>query len=203
MNSYVEAVGGKEALEAVETIQVNTNVTIEGAPFKPTAVIKSMAPNKTSMEMSIAGMGTIVKQKFDGTSGYVEQQGMKQPMGEDEIAQQASQKGLFPELYYTADEIELISLSDLDGTDVYKIKVKGNKESFRYYDATSGLLIREEATEEAQGQTFTSLKDFSNYKEVNGVLIPFGQKITAGPQILTFEASEVLLNSGVTEEDFK
>ena len=86
--------------------------------------------------MSIAGMGTIMKQKFDGATGYQEQQGMKQPMGEDEITEQASQKGLFPELHYSADEIELVSLSDLDGTDVYKIKVKGNKESFRYYDAT-------------------------------------------------------------------
>lgn len=203
MNSYVEAVGGKEALEAVETMLFNADVTIEGAPFKPTAVMKFMAPNKMSMEMSIAGMGTIMKQKFDGTTGYQEQQGMKQPMGADEIAEQASQKGLFPELHYAADEIELISLSDLDGTDVYKIKVNGNKESFRYYDANSGLLLREEATEEAQGQTFTSLKDFTEYKEVNGVLIPFGQKITTGPQVIGINASEVLVNSGVTEEDFK
>ena len=33
-----------------------------------------------------------MKQKFDGTTGYQEQQVMKQPMGEDEIAEQASQK---------------------------------------------------------------------------------------------------------------
>ena len=172
-----EEISQMSAVEAVETMLFNADVTIEGAPFKPTAVIKSMVPNKTSMEMSIAGMGTIAKQKFDGTSGYVEQQGMKQPMEEDEIAKAAGEKALFPELYYTAGDIELVSLSDLDGTDVYKIKVKGNKESFRYYDATSGLLLRREATEEAQGQTITSLEDFSEYKEVNGILIPFEQKI--------------------------
>ena len=91
----------------------------------------------------------------------------------------------------------------MDGTDVYKIKVKGDKESFRYYDATSGLLLREEATEEAQGQTFTSLKDFSDYRAVNGVLIPYGQKITTGPQVISINANEVQVNSGVTEEDFK
>ena len=153
--------------------------------------------------MSIAGMGTIMKQKFDGSTGYAEQQGMKQPMTEEQIAEQANQKGLFPEAHYTAEDIELVSLSDLDGTDVYKIKVKGDKESFRYYDATSGLLLREEATEEAQGQTFTSLKDFSDYRAVNGVLIPYGQKITTGPQVISINANEVQVNSGVTEEDFK
>lgn len=203
MSSYVEAIGGKEAIEAVSTLLFNADVTIEGAPFKPTAVIKSMAPNKSSMEMSIAGMGTIMKQKFDGTTGYAEQQGMKQPMTEEQIADQASQKGLFPEAHYTAEDIELVSLSDLDGTDVYKIKVNGDKESFRYYDATSGLLIREEKTEEAQGQTITSIEDISDYRAVNGVLIPFGRKISTGPQVISINASEVQVNSGVTEEDFK
>jgi predicted Zn-dependent peptidase len=203
MTSYIEAIGGKAAVESVQTMLFNAEVTIEGAPFKPTAVIKSMAPNKSSMEMSIAGMGTIMKQKFDGTTGYAEQQGMKQPMSEEDVAEQASQKGLFPEAHYTADEIELMSLSDLDGTDVYKIKVKGVSESFRYYDANSGLLLREEATEEAQGQSVTTITVHSDYRAVDGVMIPFGRKITAGPQVFGFNASEVVVNSGVTEADFK
>ena len=203
MASYIEAIGGKAAVESVQTMLFNAEVTIEGAPFKPTAVIKAMAPNKSSMEMSIAGMGTIMKQKFDGTTGYAEQQGMKQPMSEEDVAEQASQKGLFPEAHYTADEIELMSLSDLDGTDVYKIKVKGVSESFRYYDANSGLLLREEATEEAQGQSVTTITVHSDYRAVDGVMIPFGRKITAGPQVFGFNASEVEVNSGVTEADFK
>jgi len=203
MSSYIEAIGGKAAVESVQTMLFNAEVTIEGAPFKPTAVIKSMAPNKSSMEMSIAGMGTIMKQKFDGTTGYAEQQGMKQPMSEEDIAEQASQKGLFPEAHYTADEIELMSLSDLEGIDVYKIKVKGVSESFRYYDANSGLLLREEATEEAQGQSVTTITVHSDYRAVNGVMIPFGRKITAGPQVFGFNALEVVVNSGVTEADFK
>ena len=203
MQSYVEAIGGQEALSQVNTILINADVTIQGAPFKPTAVIKSMAPNKSSMEMSITGMGTIMKQKFDGTAGYAEQQGMKQPMSEDDLAVAANQKGLFPEMHYTADDIELVSLGDMDGTDVYKIKVKGSTESFRYYDATSGLLLREEKTEEAQGQSFTSITDYKDYKEIDGVLIPHAQEITTGPQAIGITASEVVINSGVSDEDFK
>lgn len=203
MASYIEAIGGASAVESVKTLMFNAEVSIEGMPFKPTAVLKSMAPNKNSMEMSIAGMGTVMKQKFDGTTGYAEQGGMKQPMSEDDIAEQASQKGLFPEAHYTADDIQLISLSDLEGTDVYKIKVKGSSESFRYYDATSGLLLREEGTEEAQGQSITSITEHSDYRAVNGVMIPFGRKITAGPQIIGFTATEVIINSEVSETDFK
>jgi len=203
MDNYIDAIGGKSAVDNVSTLMISAEVTIEGAPFKPTAVLKSMVPNKMSMEMNIAGMGTIMKQKFDGNTGYAEQQGMKQPMSEEDIAEQSSQKGLFPEAYYSPQEIELISLGDLDGNDAYKIKVKGAKESFRYYDASTGLLLKEESTEEAQGQSFTSVTIHSDYKEVNGVLIPFGRQITTGPQVIGFNANEVLINSGVTEEDFK
>jgi hypothetical protein len=203
MEDYIEAIGGKSAVDNVNTLMINAEVTIEGAPFKPTAVLKSKSPNKMSMEMSIAGMGTIMKQKFDGNTGYAEQQGMKQPMSEEDITEQSSQKGLFPEAHYSSEEIELVSLGDLDGNDAYKIKVIGTKESFRYYDASTGLLLKEESTEEAQGQSFTSVTIHSDYKEVNGVLIPFSRQITTGPQVIGFNANQVLINSGVTDEDFK
>ena len=44
--------------------------------------------------------------------------------------------------------------------------------------------------------------DYSNYKEVNGVMMPYTMKVTAGPQAFTFETQEVKINEGVTEEDF-
>jgi predicted Zn-dependent peptidase len=203
MVSYIEAIGGKDAVDGVKTLLFSAEMTIEGAPFKPTAIRKSMAPNKSSTEIIVPGMGTMMKEKFDGESGYSEQGGMKNPMSKEDIDDKSSEKVLFPESHYTSDDIELISLSDIDGNDVYKIKVNGSEESFRYYDAISGLLVRVEESQEAQGQSMTSITVHSDYREVNGILIPFSQKVTVGPQILLFDAKEVLINTGVTEEDFK
>jgi predicted Zn-dependent peptidase len=203
MVSYIEAIGGKDAVDGVKTLLFSAEMTIEGAPFKPTAIRKSMAPNKSSTEIIVPGMGTMMKEKFDGESGYSEQGGMKNPMSKEDIDDKSSEKVLFPELHYTSDDIGLISLSDIDGKEVYKIKVNGSEESFRYYDANSGLLVRVEESQEAQGQSMTSITVHSDYREVNGILIPFSQKVTVGPQILLFDAKEVLINTGVTEEDFK
>ena len=203
MVSYIEAIGGKDAVDGVKTLLFSAEMTIEGAPFKPTAIRKSMAPNKSSTEIIVPGMGTMMKEKFDGESGYSEQGGMKNPMSKEDIDDKSSEKVLFPELHYTLDDIELISLSDIDGKEVYKIKVNGSEESFRYYEANSGLLVRVEESQEAQGQSMTSITVHSDYREVNGILIPFSQKVTVGPQILLFDAKEVLINSGVTDEDFK
>ena len=201
LNSYITAIGGLDAVNAVSSIMVSANVTIEGMPFKPTAVVKTMTPNMSSMEMSIEGMGTVMKQKFDGVDGYAEQQGQKMPMSEDELAEKADEKGLFPETYLDANTLMLVSLTAIDGVDVYKLKVK--EASFRYYDAATGLLVRTEKAEEAQGQQITSVKDYSDYKEVNGVLFPHEQKITAGPQVIGMAASEIVVNKGVSVEDFK
>jgi hypothetical protein len=62
--------------------------------------------------------------------------------------------------------------------------------------------VRTEKTEEAQGQKVTSIEDLSDYREVNGVLFPYEQKITSGPQIIGLSATEVIVNEGVSAEDF-
>ena len=201
IENYITAIGGLEAINAVNSVMTAANVTIEGMPFKPTAVSKTMTPNMSSMEMSIEGMGTVMKQKYDGTDGYVEQQGMQQPMSEDELAEKAKEKGLFPETYLDAGTLTLVSLTAIEGVDVYKIQVE--EDSYRYYDATTGLLVRTEKSQEMQGQKITSVQDLSDYKEVDGVLFPYVQKITSGPQVIGMAASEIVVNDGVTAEDFK
>src|SRR5690606_4783166 len=97
---------------------------------------------------------------------------------EDEISDKQSEKGLFPELYYDLSNLELESVTTVDGTDVYKIKVtKGDDVSYRYYSTETNLLVRAEETKEAQGQSVTTIEDLSDYKDVNGVMIPYTQKI--------------------------
>ena len=201
LESYIVAIGGLKAVNAVSSVMTASNVTIEGMPFKPTAVMKTMTPNMSSMEMSIEGMGTVMKQKFNGSEGYTEQQGMQQPMSDDELAEKAEEKGLFPETYLDVNTLTLVSLTAVNGVDVYKIKVK--EDSYRYYDAATGLLVRTEKSEEAQGQKITSVQDLSDYREVNGVLFPYAQKITAGPQVIGMEASKIVVNEDVSAEDFK
>ncbi len=203
IKNYVNAIGGEAALREVNTTLEIAEMTIPGAPFKPTATTKQMAPNKYKMEVVAEGMGTLMKQNFDGTNGYMEQQGRKIPMEDKELSSRKSTKGLFDELYMESSTIELESLTTIEGKDAYKIKVtKDDKTSFRYYDAETGYLLRTETTNEAQGQSITTIVDYSNYKDVGGIKMPYTMKVTAGPQSFTFETTEVKINEGVTAEDF-
>jgi predicted Zn-dependent peptidase len=204
MDSYFKAIGGKEKAKTVKSVMTSANVTIEGVPIPLTAVIKVMSPNMESMEMTAEGMGVLMKQKFNGTTGYAEQQGQRKDLTAEEITESKAKYSIFPELYYDAANVSLESLTSIEGNDVYKVKVsKDGKDSFRYYDSKTGLLTRSEATEEAQGQTIMTVVDYGNYSDVNGLKFPYSQAIKAGPQVINLNITNVKVNEGVTEADFK
>ena len=204
IDSYIKAIGGKENAMAVKTVHSTANVTIEGMPFAPKADIKQMVPNKESLEMSIEGMGVIMKQKFNGETGYAEQQGQKTPIEGKTLDQQKSKITLFPELYYDDSfKLSLEILTTIDGNDVYKVKVeKGENASFRYYNAETGLLVRHETTVTVAGHEVTSVVDYSKYSLVKGVQFPYHQIIKTGPQTIIFNINNVVVNEGVSDEDF-
>ena len=201
INKYIEKIGGSEKLNSVSSISLEASVTIPGAPFKPKAIIKEKSPNLTSMEMSVEGMGTLMKQKFDGNNGYMEQMGQKIPMENDQLESERGQKGLFDELYMDTNTMEIVSLGPVDGKDAYKIKTKEN--SFNYYDAESGLLIMTEESTTQGGNTITSITKFSDYREVDGILYAFKREINAGPQKIEFEITSVIFNEEISDEFFK
>ena len=204
IDNYLKAVGGKDKMKAISSVLSTANVTIEGAPFKPVATIKQMTPNKEYIEMTIEGMGTIMKQAFNGESGYIEQQGQKMPMEGDMLARQKSKVSIFPELYYgEGHNLTLESLTTIDGNDVYKVKVeKDGDVSYRYYNTETGFLTRTESTVTMRGQEITSVVDFDKYSPVDGVSFPYYQLIKSGPQTLIFNFTNVKVNEGVTAEDF-
>ncbi len=201
INKYIEKIGGIEKLNSVSTISLEASVTLPGAPFKPKAIIKEKSPNLTSMEMSVEGMGTLMKQKFDGNNGYMEQMGQKIPMENDQLESERSQKGLIDELYMDTTTMEIVSLGPVDGKDAYKIKTKEN--SFKYYDAESGLLIMTEESTTQGGNTITSITKFSDYREVDGILYAFKREINAGPQKIEFEITSVIFNEEISDDFFK
>lgn len=204
IDAYLKAIGGKTNAQNIKSTFTSANVTVQGAPFPITAELKVMTPNKESMEMSAQGMGVIMKQKWNGVSGYAEQGGQKKPMSDKEIAdKKASGRALFPELNYNASEIKLESIVAVEGADNYKIKItKGGKDEFRFYDVSTDLLTRAESTTEAQGQSITSVVNYAKYTAVNGVKFPHTMNIKAGPQVIAMTISSIKVNEGVSDADF-
>ena len=203
VDNYIKAIGGKDMLLNVNTLVSNMDVTLPGAPFKPMAISKQMMPNKISFEMK-ANMGgqtmSLMKRNFSGEKGYMEQQGQKMLMSEEEIMEAKNVEGIFEELYYSEDQTELLSINSIDGEDVYKIKVvKNEKTSYRYYAVESGYLISIE--EEDENKNISSTK-YGDYRSVNGIMMPYFMQVNAGGQNLEFNTTEVMVNTELKDSDF-
>mgnify|MGYP003706021229 FL=1 len=203
VDNYIKAIGGKDMLLNVNTLVSNMDVTIPGAPFKPMAISKQMMPNKISFEMK-ANMGgqtmSLMKRNFSGEKGYMEQQGQKMLMSEEEIMEAKNVEGIFEELYYSEDQTELLSINSIDGEDVYKVKVmKNEKTSYRYYAVESGYLISIE--EEDENKNISSTK-YGDYRSVNGIMMPYFMQVNAGGQNLEFNTTEVMINTELKDSDF-
>jgi hypothetical protein len=204
MSSYIGAVGGKDNLMKVNTMTTKADVTIAGAPFKPVATVKMKMPNKSSFSIK-ANMGgqemVLMKRNFSGKKGYMEQQGQTIMMTDEEINEAKLIEGIFDELYFTDDEIELVSINSIDNEDVYKIKVtKNEKTSFRYYNVKSGLLISVE--EQDESKNISSTTRYGDYRDVDGIMIPFYLEQNAGAQNLEFVTTEVKINEDLKDSTF-
>lgn len=199
-DDYINAIGGADKLNNIKSISRTASVTIPGAPFKPNAILKEKFPNKSSMEMSVPNMGTLMTQKFNGQDGYIEQMGQKIPYEDDQKKSQIEKLGLFEEAYLNTSEMKIVSLAPVDGKDVYKIMIK--EKSFRFYDAQSGLLVMTEETASAMGNEVTTITKFSNYKEVDGVKFAFKSEIVTGPQTIVIEADQIILNEEIADDFF-
>ena len=203
LEKFFAASGGKSKIENVKTLNMDANVKIDAVPFPLTASLKSMTPNKESMEMSAAGMGVLMTQKWNGTTGYGTQQGMRTDLTAEQIAEKKSSRTIFPELEYTTANTVLESIVDVDGNDNYLLKVtKGEETESRYYDVKTGLLSKVESTSKIQGQSITKTILFSNYQDVDGLKLAFVNTIKAGPQNLVINMTSIKINEGVTEADF-
>jgi len=200
MNNYINAIGGRDLLESVNTLVQKADVTIP-APFKPQATIKQMVPNKYSMKMEANMNGQTMKlggMSFDGETGYNEGPQGRSTLDEKVINDLKAVKGIFPELYYSEDEIELISINSIDFKDAYKVKITEDKKvSYRYYSVDSSLLLSGE--EQDDNNNITS-QNYGDYRDVNGIKFPFYIDIPS--QKLELNITEILINVELKDSDF-
>ena len=166
--------------------------------------MKRMHPNKELMEISHPQMGVVMKQAFDGTTGYAAQMGQQKTMGEAEIATAKTKTSIFEELTLDLSKTTLVSLTTVEGQDAYKLKVEGSDvPEFRFYDAKSGYLLRTETTKKEGGNEIAISTDFSNYTPTSGIQFPFSMTTKQGPQTFGMLINKVIVNKEVTDADFK
>ena len=201
INEYVKAIGGKDALAEVTSIEIKATSNVQGTVLEMYSIKNNQ--NQSLMEMSAMGM-TIAKTVFNKFQGYNEVNGQRIPLTEVELEQAIINSALFSELNFDFSLVELVGTSDVEGEKAYEIKVTDNKSVF--YSVDTGLKLKEVESQEVEGNLIVGETYYREYEEVEGILLPkVINQVSASipiPGGITFKATSIKLNVETKESDF-
>lgn len=200
IDNYINAIGGDKAIKTVKSIAYLGSAKIPQAPMPLTYTSKIDSKGRFAEELSMAGMGSLMKQVVNGNTAYASQQGQKKVMEGKELAEMKESAVLFSEtLLATKAGVTLSGIEPMNGSDAYTV-VDGD--TTYYFDVKSGLKIAEASTSEQGGQKVTQVTTFGDYRDVKGVKLPFNHIMNVGFE-LDIKMSEVKINEGISDADFQ
>jgi len=203
VDAYIKAIGGEKALNSVKDISIKRNADTQYGKIS----MITQQKNSTKYAMT-AKMGSMTVQKivYDGTKAVSSgMQGKKSLAGEelDEIKEEAviNQELQYEKLGY---KLAIKGIEPINGNDAYLVElidVRGKK-SFEWYDVTSGLKVRSSKTTQTEQGAITTVSDFMDYKEYNGIKFPGTVSANFGPLPLKLILESVEINKGIKDAEF-
>ncbi len=206
LDKYVEAVGGKAALEKITSRQVKGVFDIAAMGASGTFTSWAKAPNKAATTIDVPGFG-VIQQGFDGTVAWENNPmiGMRDLSG-TELATRKRESTFHQELKMKElyDKIEVKGKQKIGEKDAYVLEAtpaEGKVEKL-YFDVQSGLLVRMDAERESPQGSALVETSFDNYKEVDGVKVPFALKQVMPQFTIELKFDEVKHNVEIEDTKF-
>jgi hypothetical protein len=197
---YIKTVGGSDKIQSIKTLRRVGKFTGDDG-FEAVVVEESSRPNRVREEFSLQGMTGI--NAYDGVSGWKIDPfgGKKDPesLSEEEMRSIVEDSDFDePLINYKAkgNKVELVGMDQVEGTDVYKLKVTLKSGDTRYYymDTDSFVPIKYETKRIIRGTPQESETTLGDYKQVGGWYLPFSmetrQKGSSGSQKITIDKIE-------------
>lgn len=179
INKNIQARGGIDKMKAIQSLRMTGNFDASG--FKGVIGQESKRPNLLRETFTIQGMTQV--QAYDGSSAWQISPfgGKKDPelMGESvqlrSLLEDSDFDGPLVDYAGKGNAIEYLGHDQVDGDDVYKLKVTlKNGDIFYYYlDPDTYLEIQIEKQRFVRGSLTERVTLLGSYKPVNGVMFPF------------------------------
>lgn len=208
----IKSKGGTAKIKATTTVRMTGSVVardMNGRDLSGTLTMVAKRPNLMRRDATVNGQRFI--NAFDGTSLWMAIGTMPAQELPGTQAAYARQDAEFDSVFVDYKEkgfvIELIGKEKLDGADVYHLKVarKGGPPRDFYLDAVTGLEKKiVVSVQSPDGSPVTSVTEFSDYRTVDGCLVPFVLKQRQnGTLISTTTLDQIEFNVPVEDSYFK
>lgn len=215
VEKYLAALGGRAALAKLTSRSTVGTITVSlpNGPVSGSIEILNQQPNKartlTKLDLTALGAGQIVReQRFDGTAGYI----LDSLQGNREITgnQLENLKNtMFPTPLLSYKErgatVELSGKEKVNGRDAYLLiyKPKTGSAARQFIDAETYLptriVVKVDTPETGEVEQTT---DLSDYREVDGIKIPFTINVSSAGQGFSITVTKVEHNVKTDEALF-
>ncbi|HYM23060.1 MAG TPA: hypothetical protein VEU08_07625, partial [Vicinamibacterales bacterium] len=217
LEKSVAAQGGRTALTKIRSRTTSGTIALQtpGGEISGSIDVYNKTPNKTrsviKVDLSQFGAGNVaIDQRFDGTSGYV----IDPLQGNRDLAGgqlENLKNGSFPSAFLDYKErgatATLLPKAQVLGKEAFVVQLapKTGPSVKNYIDADSYMVVRTVVTVNVAelNQDVESTVDFSDFKSVDGVKVPFTIRLSSAVQNYTVTLSKVEHNAELDEAMFK
>jgi hypothetical protein len=196
VDKSLAATGGKEAYEKCKNRVAKGSMELAGLGVKGNLVIYAAAPNKTYVEVDLPGVGKI-EEGCDGSVAW-----STNPATGPRLKEGAEKASALRQADFDGDvnwrkhykKAECVGEADVEGKPCYKLQMTTSDDQVKthYYDKSSYLLLKSTGTETTPNGNLTVENVLSDYKKVDGLLIPFKtrQKVLTQEIVITLDKIE-------------
>ena len=208
LGRYETAVGGKEAIDRLTSYRMKGTFELSVLDEPGKLEVWGKDPDKTLAVIEFPRIGTL-KKGFDGHTRWVQT-----PAGTftDNSPQEIAEMERDSEVYSASrirsffESMKLESKARLSGRDMYVVEGKpptGPAEKL-FFDVENGLLVRwDMARKQAQGGRVFVKVHLNDYKEVDGVKVPFNVRFSFESFSFTVNIDELEHNLAINDALFR
>jgi len=172
LDAHYEALGGSDAWQAVGAVRYTGNMQM-GPGMEAPFTMTLQRPKNIRLDFVFQGMTGTQASNGDSTwmvmpfMGKKDPEAMPEEMGK-QFQDQADIEGPLFDWQAKEHEVELVGLMDMEGTEVYKVKMtrKGGDVLYHFLESEYYVAVKQESKRDVQGQEMEIETAIGDYKEV-------------------------------------
>jgi hypothetical protein len=206
LDKYTQALGGVTALDNLKSRVMKGTVTTANG----TELVYELTQSGSDLVLAsiTVPQSGVIERVFNGTTGWEKNASGVREMAPEEISYFRRYPNLYTDLKLKGQfsRLSVSGKQKIDGRDVYVLRganVDGRREQL-FFDVETGFLVRRITSTTTLVGIIPEQIDFSDYREVDGMKLPFTIKVSAiDPNYsLVRKFTEIKLNPSVDPKRF-
>lgn len=203
----LKAKGGAEKWKSISSVKMTGTFSTQGMEGPMSLYAKR--PNLSRQEITMNGRKLV--QAFDGTTPWMilpdSEAAREMPATQGEsVRTNADFDGPLMDYAAKGHKIELVGKEKVGGTEVYHLKLtkKGGSVEHYYLDTESGIEVKRTVDVDAGGMKQTIETELSNFKSVDGIMIPHTMKQSVnGTPLAQMNVEKIEFNAPIEDALFR